>query len=106
MNTDYVGITYPKIFQNRPIRWFWKKFMCPRNIHLFDECMSMEHYLICDCCGFTVHIACTHDEKAACLFAEKLTYIETSFKIQEEVNTLVIPGKNEIKIDDIANNLN
>lgn len=56
MNTRYVGITYPKILQNKPTRWLWGKWMCPRNIHLFDECLSDSHYLICDCCELTIYI--------------------------------------------------
>ncbi len=52
----YVGITYPKIFSNKFLNWLWKKYMCPRKIHLFDECLSDKHYLVCDCCDIEVVI--------------------------------------------------
>lgn len=97
INTKYVGITYPKIFRNKISRFLWKKYLCPKNMHLFDECMSMEHYLVCDCCGFSVHIACTQTEKEACEMAEELTYVETSYIIKSErhllkINEGEIPG--------------
>lgn len=53
----YRGITYFKFLQNRFCWWLFKKYFCKRNIHLFDECESLEwHYLSCDACGLEVHI--------------------------------------------------
>jgi len=59
---DYTGITHI------PIRFdflykLWKRFLCKRNIHCFDECVSgadlpytWNHYLVCDACQLTVYI--------------------------------------------------
>lgn len=64
-NMKYRGITYPKIFDNKLSRSLWKRFLCPRNIHLFDEVLSEEHYLHCDACGLDVHILGFEEEKDA-----------------------------------------
>jgi len=56
LTEEYIGITYPAILGKRPIRSIWKKFMCPKNIHIFDEVLSDHHYLICDACNFKVDI--------------------------------------------------
>lgn len=34
----------------------WKRFLCPYHIHLFDECLSDKHYLVCDACQLDVVI--------------------------------------------------
>lgn len=53
------GITHPVPMWLLPL---WRRFMCPRNYHLFDEVESMggtpgqENYLSCDGCGLEVHI--------------------------------------------------
>ena len=54
----YIGLTYPKIFSGRIGLWLWRRFMCPKNKHLFDEVWASEdcHYLYCDACGIEVHI--------------------------------------------------
>lgn len=52
----YHGITYFNFLSSEAIRKFWKKFYCKQNIHLFDECLSEEHYLHCDACGLSVYI--------------------------------------------------
>ena len=53
----YIGLTYPKILDNRFMLWLWKRFMCPKEKHLFDECESdSDWYLSCDACGLEVHI--------------------------------------------------
>lgn len=64
MSSRYVGITYPMFF----FRWewqyrLWKRFMCRRHMHLFDECLSspddngkLPHVLVCDACQLEVHI--------------------------------------------------
>lgn len=58
MKTNYVGLTYPKIFSNKLARWLWKRYLCSKNCHLFDECMSDSyHYLSCDACELAVHIS-------------------------------------------------
>ena len=49
----YRGISYPKIFG-----WFWGKWLCRREYHIFDEVRSdADHYLVCDCCELEVHIS-------------------------------------------------
>jgi len=56
--SKYRGITYPRIMGNRFVRWFFRRFMCPREIHMFDECWSLDdHCLVCDACDLSVHIA-------------------------------------------------
>ena len=56
--SPYEGITYPRIFYNRVFRWFWKKYMCPKNKHLLDECWSPpDWYLFCDVCNLEIHIS-------------------------------------------------
>jgi len=55
--SKYVGITYPSFLYNRVVHWLWKRYMCPRNRHLFDEVWAVdEHYLYCDACELEVHI--------------------------------------------------
>lgn len=47
----YVGISYPKLFQNKLVQRLWGKFMCPKGRHLLDEVWSPgDHYLYCDAC--------------------------------------------------------
>jgi len=59
----YRGLTYFSILDNRFCHWLFKKYFCPRNIHLFDECESLEyHFLSCDACGLEVHIKEINDE--------------------------------------------
>lgn len=52
----YIGITYPRIFANKLVYWYWKKWYCPKHCHLLDEVWSGDHYLICDACEFKVGI--------------------------------------------------
>lgn len=56
----YYGITYPNLFRFNIIQWFWRKFLCKRNMHLWDECLSggspWHHFLVCDCCQLIVDI--------------------------------------------------
>jgi len=58
--TDYYGITHPfgaRIFCNKFFFWIWRKMMCKKNIHLFDEVWSPDkHCLCCDACDLTVNI--------------------------------------------------
>jgi hypothetical protein len=58
MKRKYRGITYMGwLLCHGWILWLWKKFLCVRHIHLFDECESQEdHYLHCDACEFGVDI--------------------------------------------------
>jgi hypothetical protein len=58
----YVGLTYPHWL----IRWkwqrrLWRRFMCSRRRHLFDEVATSGgvpyHYLNCDACQMMVAIA-------------------------------------------------
>lgn len=53
------GITHPARWQWS--LWLWRKFMCPREMHCFDEVLSSgggpyDHYLSCDACGLMVLI--------------------------------------------------
>jgi len=68
---EYVGISYPKLFQNKLVQWLWKKFMCPKGRHLLDEVWGIdEHYLYCDACKrFYVFIdeVIEESEKAVCM---------------------------------------
>jgi len=58
MREDWLGVTYPKILQNKFVWWAWKFVFCPMGFHLFDELQSVDdHYLSCDSCDFVVHIA-------------------------------------------------
>lgn len=59
----YSGITYPKIFSGKIVRWLWKQFMCKRGRHLLDECWSFdEWYLSCDACNLMIHIDKIQDD--------------------------------------------
>lgn len=54
---DYHGITYFKFLDNLWIQNLWRKYFCKRNIHLFDESISLEsHSLSCDACDLNVDI--------------------------------------------------
>jgi len=53
----YRGITYFKFLDNKFFHSLFKKYFCKKNIHLFDETESSDHYLYCDACGLEVHIA-------------------------------------------------
>ena len=54
----YKGFTYPKIFGNRLVWKLWKKYLCPKHIHLLDEVWSdSEWYLSCDACDIEIHIS-------------------------------------------------
>lgn len=60
---SYVGITYSRFLQNKLILWLWKKLMCPRHQHLFDEVWSPDDwYLYCDACGLTIDIKSIHKQ--------------------------------------------
>lgn len=70
MSSPYMGITYSRILDNRLARWLWKKLMCPRHHHLFDEVWTVKsedypdnHYLYCDACGLYVYISRIELEK-------------------------------------------
>lgn len=77
----YVGLTYPhflnwKIWQ-QTIHKLWKKFLCPKHIHLFDETASIEHTLDCSACELRVHIALIETSEEACDRARKGLYVKT-----------------------------
>ena len=57
-NTTYYGITYPlpKFLQQDWFYDLWKKHICSRGYHLFDECLGGEHFLYCDACSLTIPI--------------------------------------------------
>ena len=59
---DYYGLTHPA--RNSKVALFlWQKFLCPKNMHAFDEVWSPAHgvgkmnYLSCDACGLAVYIS-------------------------------------------------
>lgn len=62
MKYKYRGISYPSFLSNTFILWFWRRFMCPRNYHLFDEVESDKHYLVCDCCQLMIYIESINDK--------------------------------------------
>ena len=56
----FCGISHP--FWNVTADWFyrgWRRIMCQRGYHLFDEVLSdtTEHTLVCDACQLEVGIA-------------------------------------------------
>lgn len=72
MPFEYRGFTYPTLFGWKPLRWLWRRTLCPRQIHQFDECLSsiqhpdfeyrrLDHYLVCDACRVTVRISSIED---------------------------------------------
>ena len=69
---QYHGFTYPPFLCWRPVRWLWKKFCCPRNMHIFDECLSSSeggvpsHKLCCDACDLIVGIGVVMTSDEAC----------------------------------------
>lgn len=50
----YEGITHVVPYRLLPL---WRKFLCVRNVHAFDEVAGGGHYLVCDACQLVVHIA-------------------------------------------------
>ena len=54
----YYGITHP--IDSMALQRLWRKFLCKRNFHLFDEVYTWDkgivNYLNCDACGLMVHI--------------------------------------------------
>lgn len=55
MKTEYRGITH---FCPRWLLPTWKKFLCRKEIHCFDESWSTDsHILHCDACKLTVSIS-------------------------------------------------
>lgn len=55
----YRGITHPARWGWS--LWLWRKFLCPREMHCFDEVLSgssdpESHYLVCDACQLMVRI--------------------------------------------------
>ena len=62
MGHEWLGISYPipEFLQRLDfIYWLWKRIMCKRGYHLFDEVINSdgEHYLVCDACQLILHIA-------------------------------------------------
>lgn len=87
---NYVGLTYPdflewKIWRKLVYR-LWKKFLCPKHIHLFDECLSDEWYLVCDACEIMVHIAHIETSEEACKRIKKSLYLETQVVEKSEID--------------------
>lgn len=54
--SKYRGISYPRFLQFDWLLSIWKRLMCSKEYHLFNECLSMKHYLYCDACGLTIYI--------------------------------------------------
>lgn len=82
----YVGLTYPGFLSRWPFRALWRRFMCPKKMHLFDEVASSEHYLVCDVCNLSVHIALIETSEQACARAKHLRYIETTATERSETD--------------------
>ena len=58
MKEKFLEVTYPSFLQYNWILSIWKRYVCRYGFHLFDECQSDEnHYLFCDACGLSIHIA-------------------------------------------------
>ncbi len=74
----YVGLTYPRFLDFGFIHRLWKRFLCPKQIHLFDECDALSHTLNCDACGLRVHIALIETSEKVCERVKKLKYIKTT----------------------------
>jgi len=78
----WIGMTYPSFIGWKVFRWFtyrlWKRFLCPKGIHLFDEMLSSEHVLVCDACNLQVHIAFVETCEEACERARQGRYIDTT----------------------------
>lgn len=56
-SVSYRGISYPLFLARWPFKLLWLRFMCPREMHLFDEYVSDRHGLVCDACQLDVLIA-------------------------------------------------
>jgi len=56
--TKWLWISYPlpEFLQTEFIWNLWKKFMCIRGYHLWDEVYSNKHYLFCDACEIRLEI--------------------------------------------------
>ncbi len=57
----YRGYTYPRVLHNRLAQYLWRKIFCPGRIHLWDEVLGEEHYLVCDACQGEVRIVESED---------------------------------------------
>lgn len=64
--SEYRGCTHPRLLGRRPFVWLWELFLCPKEMHLFDEVFASgsdpfgnktSHYLSCDACGLAVFIS-------------------------------------------------
>ncbi len=70
-NTKYNGFTYPSLLRKGIFGWVWKRYFCPKKMHLWDEVATSAegnlpgHYLVCDCCGTLVGITKAFTEKEA-----------------------------------------
>ena len=72
--THYQGHTYPGLFDRPWVQALWKRWACPRDWHLWDECWSSglnapDHVLVCDACGVSFGIAppeYVHDDGRPC----------------------------------------
>lgn len=54
---NYYGITHPRILSCDFVIFLWKRFLCKRDFHLFDECKSSDYWCLhCDACELAVEI--------------------------------------------------
>lgn len=70
----YYGLTYPLFLCWWPFRQLWKRFLCSKNMHLFDEAASggpFKNYLNCDACGLVVMISQIFTEEESCEICAK-----------------------------------
>jgi hypothetical protein len=107
---NYRGITYFKFLDNRFFHWLFKKYFCGKNIHLFDECESLDdHTLYCDACGLTVNIESIEEEEHLLARLERLRVIEerqSTPEFEELVHPLlrtisILSGKKSLTDDQI-----
>lgn len=54
----YNGYTHFWPFNGKYFFKLWKRFLCKRGIHLWDEVYTgWEHYMICDACEEIIYIS-------------------------------------------------
>ena len=55
--SPYHGITYLPFLDQHWIHKLWKRWLCPKGIHLLDECWDVDtHFLSCDACDLEIGI--------------------------------------------------
>ena len=54
----YIGLTYPSVLCKPFILKLWRRYLCWRKNHLFDEVFTSRcmHYLVCDACQYAIEL--------------------------------------------------